>query len=64
MLTRIKTSIVDVVDELLQRLDVLDGRPQRRHLRALRAGRQKQLGLNGAASSLEKNSIKILRCKL
>ena len=57
VLTRIKTSVVDVVDELLQRLDVLDGRPQRRHLRALRAGRQKQLGLDGAARCLEKKSI-------
>ena len=53
MLTRIKTSVVDVVDELLQRLDVLDGRPQRRHLRALRAGRHQQFRLDGVTRRLE-----------
>ena len=52
-LTRIKTAIVDVLNELLQGLDVLNGPPQGRHLRALRAGRHQQFRLDGVTRRLE-----------
>jgi hypothetical protein len=52
--TWIQTSIVDIVDQLLQRLDVVDGAAQGRHLRALVGRRRQQLLLDRRARSLKR----------